>query len=226
MAVINRSNAFRTVCLLSRRDSQGAHVATGVFLLGKDGTPYLATAAHFGKHTDSSTIVELPNGVGQKPSLYRLHALSRGERMDSAAADLSLFPLRGIKPGEQKMFTSRFLTYEAILGDTNLPVDREKVLTVFGFPSGLGHDSKGALVPFSFRSYASSDYFFLNDPDYRNPLLVYALENASLGGYSGAPVFDMDSPNNGIVGFIKGNVNAGEGSVSLVTPAAFAKFLF
>lgn len=225
MAEINRNNAYRTVALLSYRDGSSVKIATGVFLLRKDGTPYLATAAHFAKAAPSSTLIELPNGVGQKPSLFRLSDLTLGHRFDSAAADLSVYPLTGIKPTEQKYFTSRFIVQDAILGDTNLPVDREKQLTVFGYPSGLGHDSKGALVPLSFRTYASSDYFYLKDPDYKDNLLVYALENASIGGYSGAPVFAMDGPRNGIVGFVKGNLNSEQGSISLVTPAAFAKFL-
>ena len=225
MAEITRNNAYRTVALLSYRDASGLKIATGVFLLRKDGMPFLATAAHFAKFAPSSTLIELPNGVGQKPSLFRLSDLTLGARIDSAVADLSIYPLQGIKQSEQKFFTSRFIVHAAILGDTNLPVDRDKQLTVFGYPSGLGHDSKGALVPLSFRTYASSDYFYLNDPAYKEPLLVYALENASIGGYSGAPVFALDGPNNGIVGFVKGNLNSAEGSISLVTPASFAKFL-
>lgn len=225
MAVINRTNASRTVALLSTKTSKGIDVATGVFVLRKDGAPFLLTAAHFGKAVNGSTLLEMPNGVGRAPSVFPLLDLSKGQRIDSAIGDLSAFPLVGIKPTDKKLFTSRFLTNDAILGDTSKPVDREKLLTVMGFPSGLGHDSSGALVPLSFRTYASSDYFFLNDPAYKEPLLLFALENASLGGYSGAPVFDMDSKNNGIVGFIKGNLNAGNGSIAIVTPAAFARYL-
>lgn len=225
MAIINRNNAYRTVALLSTKSKDGFDVATGVFVLRKDGSPYLLTAGHFGKGVNASTLVELPNGVGRKPSLFSLMELTKGQRIDSAIGDLSAFPLVGIKASDKKLFTSRFLTNDAILGDTSKPIDREKQLTVMGFPSGLGHDSSGALVPLSFRTYASSDYFYLNDPGYKEPLLLFALENASLGGYSGAPVFDMDSKNNGIVGFIKGNLNAGGGSIAIVTPASFARFL-
>ncbi len=226
MAEINRNNAYRTVALLSTRNGEGLSLATGVFLLRKDGSPFLFTAGHFAKGVNASTIIELPNGVGQKPTLYRLNDLTLGQRIDSPVADLSCFPLIGIKEADRKRFTGRFLTYDAILGDTNRPIDREAQLTIFGYPSGLGHDSKGSLIPLSYRTYASSDYFFLNDPTYKDALLVYALENASLGGYSGAPVFDMDSPNKGIVGFVKGNLDVHGGSITLVTPAAFAKFLF
>ena len=225
MALITRNNCYRTVALLSTPTESGVSVATGVFVLGKDGSPYLFTAAHFGKHTNARTMIELPNGQGMKPSVFPLFTLTKGERMDSSIADLCAFPLRGIRPGDKKLFTSRFLTYEALLGDGARPIDRDATLTIMGFPSGLGHDVKGSLVPLSFRTFASSDYFYLNDPDYKDPLLLYALENASLGGYSGAPVFDMDSKNNGIVGFVKGNLDSGSGSVCIVTPAIYAKYL-
>ena len=225
MALITRNNCYRTVALLSTPTNKGLAVATGVFLLSKNGTPYLFTAGHFAKHVNANTLVELPNGQGKAPSSFPLFSLTKGGRIDSAIADLSAFPLTGIKPGDQKLFTSRFLTYESLLGDVSRPIDRDATLTIMGFPSGLGHDVKGALVPLSFRTYASSDYFHLKDPAYKEPLLLYALENASLGGYSGAPVFDLDSKNNGVVGFIKGNLDSGSGSVSLVTPSAFAKYL-
>ncbi|MCR5348691.1 MAG: hypothetical protein K6E59_03700 [Bacilli bacterium] len=225
MAEITRGNCYRTVALLSTRTEKGVDVATGVFLLGKDGTPYLFTAGHFGKHVNASTLVELPNGPGMKPSVFSLLALTQGNRKDSPLADLSAFPLTGIKPQEKKMFTSRFITYAALLGDGAHPLNRETELTTMGFPEGLGHDVKGCLVPLSFRTYASSDCFYLRDEAYKEPLQVFALENASLGGYSGAPVFDLGSKNNGLVGFIKGNLDAKGGSIAIVTPAIYAKYL-
>ena len=227
MALITRENAIRTVALLSYPTSNGIQCATGTFVLSKTGEPFLLTAEHFARSSSKNTIVELPNGIGQKPSYFYLEDLSKGQRIDSAVADLSAYPLLGIKEKDRHLFTSRFLTFTALLGEESKPVDREAELTALGFPSGLGHDAKGALVPLSFRTHASSNYFYLNDKDFKEPLLLFALESAALGGYSGAPVFDMDSKNNGIVGFIKGNLNDPEGGkMALVTPTSFAKYLF
>ncbi len=227
MALITRENAIRTVALLSYRLNDSIQCATGTFVLSKSGAPYLLTAGHFARNASKNTIVELPNGIGKKPSYFYLSDLTAGERVDSAIADLSAYPLIGIKEKDKHLFTSRFLTFTALLGEESKPVDREAELTTLGFPSGLGHDAKGALVPLSFRTHASSNFFYLKDDDYKEPLLLFALESAALGGYSGAPVFDMDSRNNGIVGFIKGNLNDPEGGkMALVTPASFAKYLF
>ncbi len=227
MALITRENAIRTVALLSYRTKDGVQCATGTFVLSKTGAPYLITAGHFARSAASDTVVELPNGTGRKPSYFYLKDLSLGERVDSGAADLSAYPLIGIKEKDKHLFTSRFLTFSALLGEESKPVDREAELTTLGFPSGLGHDAKGALVPLSFRTHAASNFFYLKDNDYQEPLLLFVLESAAIGGYSGAPVFDMDSRNNGIVGFIKGNLNDPEGGkMALVTPALFAKYLF
>lgn len=168
MAVINRTNASRTVALLSTKTSKGIDVATGVFVLRKDGAPFLLTAAHFGKAVNGSTLLEMPNGVGRAPSVFPLLDLSKGQRIDSAIGDLSAFPLVGIKPTDKKLFTSRFLTNDAILGDTSKPVDREKLLTVMGFPSGLGHDSSGALVPYPSVPMLPATISFSTTPLIRN----------------------------------------------------------
>ncbi len=226
MAPINRGNAYRTVCLITTVLSDGTYsVATGSFILDKQGNPYMVTALHASKLFNGSTIFEVANDHGIAPSKFRISEVTLGAKRESPLADLAVFPLKNIPSSEKKTFTNRFLAPSAIKGDLAHPVNREIQLTVVGFPSGLGHDNKGNLVPLTYRTYASSDFMELKDPDFAKPLTVFALENASLGGYSGAPVYDLDSPDNGIYGFIKGNMKVEGGSIALVTPAEFVRYL-
>lgn len=226
MAPINRNNAYRTVCLITTKRNDGSFdIATGSFILDKSGNPYMVTALHAAKGFNAGTCIELANDRGIKPSVFNLMDISLSSHRYSSIADLAVFPLKNISPPSKKIFTNRFLAPSAIKGDISKPVNREIQLTVVGFPNGLGHDNKGNLVPLTYRTYASSDYMELKDPDFSSPLTVFALEDSSLGGYSGAPVYDLDSKDNGIYGFIKGNLKVGDGSISIVTPAEFARYL-
>jgi hypothetical protein len=45
--------------------------------------------------------------------------------------------------------------------------------------------------PLTYRSYASSSFITLNRADTQTPSEFFLLENPSVGGYSGCPVFDL-----------------------------------
>lgn len=68
-------------------------------------------------------------------------------------------------------------------------VSRDCELTSIGFPHGLG--TSGMFSPLTYRSYASSGFITLNRFDIGTPCIFFLLENPSVGGYSGCPVFDL-----------------------------------
>jgi hypothetical protein len=69
------------------------------------------------------------------------------------------------------------------------PVSRDIELTSVGFPNGLG--AQGMFSPLTYRSYVSSGLISLNRADTNTPCEFFLLENPSVGGYSGGPVFDL-----------------------------------
>ncbi len=107
-------------------------------------------------------------------------------------------------------------------------------MTCIGFPQGLGIDKY--FCPFTFRSYASSGLVTLNRADTNTQSTFFCLENPSVGGYSGCPVFDLGYETNGTMivtrdqtwchGFMHGTIsdNTG-GKIAMVTPAFYLKDL-
>jgi hypothetical protein len=82
----------------------------------------------------------------------------------------------------------RFLSYDQFHLDKT-PVSRDFELTSVGFPNGLG--AQGMFSPLTYRSYASSAFITMNRADTNTPCDFFMLENPSMGGYSGCPVFDL-----------------------------------
>ena len=124
---------------------------------------------------------------------------------------------------------NRFFPYDHINTTRNV-VSRDFELTSIGFPRGLG--TEGSFSPFTFRSYASSGFVTLPRADTGNLSDFFCLENPSVGGYSGCPVFDLGYSTNGLMtmtkektwchGIMHGTMsdNTG-GKIALVTPAFY-----
>jgi hypothetical protein len=102
-------------------------------------------------------------------------------------ADISALPIMQ-NPEIQHHLTNRFLPLNHFQTQRN-PVSRDIELTTVGFPKGLGVN--GMFSPLSYRSYASSALISLNRADTNTPCEFFLLENPSIGGYSGGPVFDL-----------------------------------
>jgi len=67
---------------------------------------------------------------------------------------------------------------------------RDTEVTTVGFPCGLGVNN--VFAPLTFRSFPASEVLQLNRLDKKTIITdVFLLENPSIGGYSGGPVFDL-----------------------------------
>ena len=145
-------------------------------------------------------------------------------------ADVSAFQIK-FSDINKKFMENRFFPYDHINITQNV-VSRDFELTSIGFPQGLG--TEGAFSPFTFRSYASSGFVTLPRADTGTMSDFFCLENPSVGGYSGCPIFDLGYSTNGVMsitkektwchGIMHGTMsdNTG-GKIALVTPAFYLK---
>lgn len=135
--------------------------------------------------------------------------------------------------GHLNLFQDRCFPYDHI-NDSDIPASRDDELTVIGFPHGLG--VQGKFSPLTFRSYASSAFLTLPRADTKTPSDFFCLENPSVGGYSGGPVFDMGYEKMGCAtatkektvlhGIVHGTMSDETGGkIALITPMLYIKDL-
>lgn len=233
--IIKRDEAFKAVCeLVTPVDGNKVDVGTGMFVSSPagDGKAYvwIVTASHVAKGTNQNTRIVIATADGKAQwlplSLFGLQYYWRHHPV----ADVSAFQIH-ITPANEPFLSDRFFPYDH-LNLEHTPVSRDYELTSFGFPQGLGTD--GSFSPFTFRSFAASGFVTLPRADTKTNCEFFCLENPSMGGYSGCPVFDLGYSTNGIVtttkektwchGIMHGTMsdNTG-GKIAMVTPAFYLK---
>lgn len=105
-------------------------------------------------------------------------------------------------------------------------------LTVLGFPLTLG--AKDRFSPISRESKPSSGMLTLQRADTKRPCNFFLLEDTSIGGFSGAPLFDIAggyfTPGGGVVarsgkpkcvGLIHGTIGDPQGRMTAVVPSSY-----
>lgn len=230
--IIQRDEAFTVVCeLLTPVGSGGAAVGTGMFVSSVRGDrqkAWIITASHVAHDTGNSTSVVIAgaDGAAQQLPLQTFGTLSGWRH--HPVADLSAFPIQ-FNELNIPFLKGRCLPIDHINLEKK-PVSRDYELTCVGFPHGLGTD--GMFSPFTFRSYASSGFVTLARADTGTNCVFFCLENPSVGGYSGCPVFDLGYSFNGVMamskeqtwchGFMHGTMsdNTG-GKIAMVTPSYY-----
>lgn len=235
--IIKRDEAFRAVCEL--RTPIGATetiVGTGMFLSVPVGENqirgWIVTATHVARDTNCMTQIIIATKEGKANSLPINTFGDVNDWIHHAIADISVLPILFTGANMQFM-ENRFFPYDHINLERR-PVSRDYELTSIGFPRGLGID--GSFSPFSFRSYASSGFVSLPRADTGTFSDFFCLENPSVGGYSGCPVFDLGYSTNGVMqitkdrtwcyGIMHGTMSDSTGGkIALVTPSFYLKDL-
>ena len=126
---------------------------------------------------------------------------------------------------------NRFFPYDHF-NLTRHAVSRDYELTAIGFPNGLG--TERSFSPLSFRSYAASGFITFPRGDTKTLSDFFCLENPSVGGYSGCPVFDLGYSTDGVMtitkdktwchGIMHGTMSdTTGGKIAMVTPAYYIK---
>lgn len=233
--ILRRDDAFRAVCeLRTPIDQSSAKVGTGMFVSSPAGNNsiygWIVTANHVARETTDSTdiVIATKDGKAAALKLSLFGPLSGWKHHQEA--DISAFQIQ-FSPDNEQFMENRFFPYDHFNLTKNV-VSRDFELTAIGFPNGLG--IAGAFSPLSFRSYASSGFVTLLRADTHTPSDFFCLENPSVGGYSGCPVFDLGYSTNGLMtmtkektwcyGIMHGTMSDDTGGkIALVTPAFYLK---
>jgi len=218
-----------TVLNLRKEISPGKEITgTGSFV-AKGNDIYIVTASHVAKDMDDSAyiIIQGENNLPVKIELKKLaNPIIWTNHKEADLSILKLNPEQGIT---QKYLQMRFIPFAMI--DTNkVAISRNTQLTILGFPLGLG--TAGYFSPLTYRTYPSSSFLTLNRADTKTPQTFIILENPSIGGYSGGPVYDLSIIESGVMrmtgngtklhGFIHGTISDETGGkLSAITPAFY-----
>ena len=233
--IIKRDEAFRAVCeLRTPTDLNRFNIGTGMFVSSSAGENrkfgWIVTANHVAKETNDYTeiVIATKDGKAETIKLSILGPLNNWRHHH--IADVSVFKIFFSEQNEN-FLCQRFIPFDHFNIEKNV-VSRDFELTSIGFPHGLGVEN--SFSPFTFRSYASSGFVTLQRADTNTYSDFFCLENPSIGGYSGCPVFDLGYSSNGVMtttkektichGIMHGTIsdNTG-GKIAMVTPAFYLK---
>ncbi len=103
-------------------------------------------------------------------------------------ADVAVLPLYPSRAVIETYLMGRFLPFDILVTEI-VASPRDIPLTVIGFPLGLG--STEYFSPLTLQTRTSSGLLSLNRADTGQRTTFFVTENPSIGGYSGAPVFDV-----------------------------------
>ena len=228
---LTRDQAFQVVLSLRTPTSkdQGT-VGTGIFILKDETKPYILTATHVARGCGSSTSVVISDAASNSRSLNLSLFNPLLKWIHHPVADISVLPINP-DPSIANHLQDRFFPFDQ-LNTAALPPSRDAYLTAVGFPNGLG--AIGKFSPFTFRSHASSSLITLPRFDTKTPSDFFTLENPSVGGYSGGPVFDLGyiivgamTTNTGPTichGIMHGTISdTTGGKIAAVTPCSYVK---
>ena len=235
--IIRRDEAFRVVCeILTPVNVNEAKVGTGIFVCSPAGinTMYgwIVTADHVAKETTNDTKIVIANQAGKATNLPLTLFGKLSNWRHHPIADISAFRIE-LNSLNEPYLDKRFLPLDHFNLEENA-VSRDYELTSIGFPKGLGKGKNDYFSPFSFRSYASSGFVTLLRADTNTPSTFFCMENPSVGGYSGCPVFDLGYETNGVMtssrgqtwchGIMHGTMSDDTGGkIAMVTPAFYLK---
>jgi hypothetical protein len=185
--LLTRDETFRVVFNVRTPCDGEEKVGSGIFVAKSDSEGYLLTAAHVAKDCASSTMIVISDASGQAHTISLQKFNPTMSWRVHPAADLACLE---VTPSEDiaNLLTGRFFPFSQFHGQAT-SVSRDDELTAVGFPHGFG--ATGLFSPLTYRSFASSSLITLQRFDNRKPADFFLLENPSVGGYSGCPVFDL-----------------------------------
>ncbi len=231
--ILKRDEAFKAVCELLTPNGNGTiSVGTAMFVTSPAGEGksygWIITATHVAKGTNEKTLLVESTEEGKAATLPLLLFGGLGNWKHHPVADISCFQIN-FTTINQLFLKEHMLPYDHFHLEKTC-VSRDYELTAIGFPNGLGTD--GLFSPLTFRSFASSGYVTLPRADTNAPSTFFCLENPSVGGYSGCPVFDLGYSTNGVMtitkdktrcyGIMHGTMKDDTGGkIALVTPAYY-----
>jgi hypothetical protein len=181
-------SAMPCVVFLTQEAGYGREVKFGTgFLLVREGRPCLVTASHVARDLGRDFTMVM---AGEKGSPVR-RALKGVRWTVSPTADAAFTGLPSGGREENRWMLLRAMPSE-VLTARPLPPSREVTLVAYGYPLGLG--VRDSVSPLSFESRAASGFITLERFDTHEDATFILLQNPSISGLSGGPVFDVGRP--------------------------------
>jgi hypothetical protein len=166
------------------QDVQPGKDASGTgFLVRADEKVFLVTAGHVARKLGPKFKIVMPGADGKAITAIA----SSIKWIESDSADVALVPIHQDEANLHKMLLNRSMPIHFLSGRP-LPPSRDVPLTVMGYPLGLG--STGYVSPLSLETRAASGFITLPRFDNQKLATFILLQDPSIGGLSGGPVFD------------------------------------
>lgn len=236
MAILNIEQLSNMVVNLRGEPTpSGQKTGTGTLVI-YDNRIFILTARHVANDisVNGSIVVK---GAGDLPVVIPMRRLIYNLELNwfsHAEADIAAFELKPQRASTANVLQDRFIPIELFYNQKSAP-SRDLHLTSLGFPLGLG--IHGHFSPLTFESRVSSGLLTLPRADTQTPQTFFALENPSVGGYSGCPVVDtsiyvagsMMTTGGGtcIYGVMHGTIcDDTGGKIAMVTPSFYVHELF
>lgn len=162
------------------------------FFVRKGNQIYLITAEHVAKSLRYDVKVTV-HGHGDIPITYDIKDLTGSEKEPSwfyhSEADVALLPLNPSDKfiGEIKVLESNML----LINENEYDKYKDRVLTTIGFPLSLG--LSGKFSPITKSSKAASNLFKYKRFDKNIETTFLVLDEPSVQGFSGAPVYALSA---------------------------------
>lgn len=170
------------------------------FFVRKESRIYLVTAAHVAKNLKYDVKATV-HGPEDKPLTYDISDLS-GQEKDQpwvyhAEADVAILL---IKPSKRIQAVIKVLEPNLFVADDkSFNKFRNRLLTVIGFPLNLG--LSGKFSPITKSSKSASGLFRYPRYDNKVETTFFILDDPSVAGFSGAPVYALSEVSYGGVAF-------------------------
>ena len=229
--ILNRDQVFTVVCnIRTPIDTNTEKIGTGIFIV-KDNAPYLITAAHVACETNATSYIVYCDS-SSTPIHRELVQLNPSINWEyHKTADICCLRIDVLNNID--LLDGRCFPFDHIESDYS-KITRDEELTCVGFPNGLGINGK--FTPFTFRSFFSSNIISFLRFDTKTPCDFLCLENPSVGGYSGGPIFDLGYQISGnmtstkdktrLYGIMHGTiVDDTGGKIAAITPISYLKDL-
>jgi hypothetical protein len=201
--IFTRDNLSTKICNIRTPQSDGSEiVGTATMILKDPNLVYLISASHVTKELKPDTIAVISDEAGNT-SRVLLSVLTGGAVFeDHPIADISKAKVN-INDTNFPLLNGRLFPYNQIDISDNI-LSRDYELTTLGFPLGLGGTGP-KFSPLSYRSFVSGPAITLNRFDIHTPCDFIIMENPSVGGYSGGPMFDLGYSVHGLMTSTKEN---------------------
>lgn len=162
------------------------------FFVTKNNRLFLVTAQHVAETFNHSTRITIRKGNDEPFTTLLFAVRDELKKMfkysdDADVAVMELFP----DEKTLEVLKAHFLPIEMLEEKEEAP-QREKLLNMIGFPLGLGTNKK--FSPITSEVKPASGLLELPRFDNKKIYIFFLIDKPSVGGFSGAPVFDLAKP--------------------------------